>query len=170
VLVEYDRDGRVVDFGSLEVQAVYISGNVRRPFAAYMSNPGANANMDWSHESNYPRPDYVSSSRKRLAPQLLFKGGILHQWRKKMAVALDRSFFSTVPFLPTVPEADAEMAWLVYDLVPDTASGPLVLRHVETVYTNYPEALLGNGHIAPPKIDDFIRALQTGIYVDSEKE
>jgi len=37
---------------------------------------------------NYPRPDYLSSSRKRLAPQLIFKGGIINAWGKKTAVAL----------------------------------------------------------------------------------
>jgi len=32
VLVAYDDAGKVVDFGALEIQAVYISGNVREPF------------------------------------------------------------------------------------------------------------------------------------------
>ncbi len=160
VLVEYDGNGRVVDFGSLEVQAVYISGNVRRPFAAYMSNPKANADMDWSHEANYPRPDFLSSSRKRLAPQLLFKGGILHHWQKKMAVALDRSFFSTLPPLPTVREQDAEMVWLVYDLVPDAVAGSLVLRHVQTVYTAFAESLLAMTRPEIGEPDVFIKILQ----------
>lgn len=81
VLVAYDEDGKVVDFGALEVQAVYISGNVREPFAHYMEDPQKRGNMDWSKEPNYPRPDFLSSSRKRLAPQLLFKGGILKNWK-----------------------------------------------------------------------------------------
>ena len=37
----------------------------------------AEDNMDWSSQHNYPNPDYLSSSRKRLAPQLIYKGGIL---------------------------------------------------------------------------------------------
>ena len=32
VLVAYDERGHVTDFGALEVQAVYISGNIRNPF------------------------------------------------------------------------------------------------------------------------------------------
>ena len=32
VLVTYDDGGKVLDFGALEIQAVYISGNVREPF------------------------------------------------------------------------------------------------------------------------------------------
>ena len=39
VLVSYDDNGRLIDFGSLEVQAVYIFGTIRTPFAHYMSNP-----------------------------------------------------------------------------------------------------------------------------------
>ena len=54
VLVEYDKDVRIVDFGALEVQAVYISGNVRRPFAYYMEDPSSRYDMDWTREVNYP--------------------------------------------------------------------------------------------------------------------
>lgn len=99
VLVAYDANGKICDFGALEIQAVYISGNVRAPFERYMTNPKANQNIDWSAEPNYPRPDYLSSSRKRLAPQLIFKGGILNSWKKKIAVALNKSFFETLPAL-----------------------------------------------------------------------
>jgi hypothetical protein len=90
VLVAYDENGKVCDFGALEIQAVYISGNVRDPFEHFMKDPRGRASMDWSNEPNYPRPDYLSSSRKRLAPQLLFKGGILNAWGKKTAVALSQ--------------------------------------------------------------------------------
>ena len=75
VMCAYDKAGKVYDFGALEVQAVYISGNVRNPFAHYMEAPAKRSSMDWTTEENYPRPDYLSSSRKRLAPQLIFKGG-----------------------------------------------------------------------------------------------
>ena len=94
VLVAYDENGKVYDFGALEVQAVYISGNVRNPFEHFMEDPRGRGTMDWSGKPSYPRPDYLSSSRKRLVPQLLFKGGILHNWRKKIAVAMNRNFFA----------------------------------------------------------------------------
>src|SRR5574341_834338 len=93
VLVSYDERGRIVDFGSLEVQAVYISGNIRRPFEYYMEDPAHRHAMEWAGR-HYPHPDYLSSSRKRLAPQLIYKGGILKSWAKKQAVALHRSFYA----------------------------------------------------------------------------
>ncbi|GAB6390754.1 MAG: Restriction endonuclease NotI [Treponematales bacterium] len=137
VLVSYDGNGKVLDFGSLEIQAVYISGNVRRPFEEYLSNPSRHVNFDWSNEHNDPRPDYLSSSRKRLAPQLIYKGGILKSWNKKMAVALDKSFFNTLPELPEVAEQDADIAWFIYDLVHDTSANVFKLQRVKTRYTKY---------------------------------
>jgi len=40
-------------------------------------------------EKNYPGPDYLSSSRKRLARELIYKGGIFQAWGKKMAVSIE---------------------------------------------------------------------------------
>jgi hypothetical protein len=119
VLVSYDDRGKVVDFGALEVQAVYISGNVREPFEHYMKDPEINSDMDWTGQEGYPRPDYLSSSRKRLAPQLLFKGGILKSWGKKQAVAVDAGFFRTLPSFSEVDASEADLAWLIYDLIYD---------------------------------------------------
>lgn len=167
VLVAYDSNGRVIDFGSLEVQAVYISGNVRDPFAHYMTNCAKHKEMNWKNEPNYPRPDFLSSSRKRLAPQLMFKGGILNTWGKKMAVALDSPFFNTLPKLNEVSKEQADVAWLVYDLLPDDF-GPLKLTKTKVVYTEFTEALNTISRPKVGKISDFIKILQ--IKVDEKLE
>jgi hypothetical protein len=162
VLVAYDNNGRVFDFGALEIQAVYISGNVRDPFEHYMKNPKANAQMDWSTQPNYPRPDYLSSSRKRLAPQLLFKGGILHSWRKKSAVALNKRFFDTLPHLTQVSKSKADIAWLIYDLEMTSEGGQdrYKLTKIDEVFTEFESALLSITTPVPGKIDDFVKLLQ----------
>lgn len=160
VLVSYDDRGRVVDFGGLEVQAVYISGNVRNPFEFYMSNTRANQHFDWSTEKNYPRPDFLSSSRKRLAPQLLFKGGIFHTWRKKTAVALDRCFFDTLPKLEEVAPSEAEIAWLVYDLELDTEKNRYQLTRHRSVFTKFSESLKKITIPIPGRVSDFVSVLQ----------
>ena len=36
VIVKYDASGQIIDFASIEVQGVYISGNMRNPFQNYM--------------------------------------------------------------------------------------------------------------------------------------
>jgi hypothetical protein len=160
VLVSYDSHGKIIDFGSLEIQGVYISGNVRRPFEQYIASPSENTQLDWSNERNYPRPDYVSSSRKRLAPQLIYKGGILKHWNKKMAVALDNSFFKTLPELPEAKEKDADIAWFIYDLAYNQNKNVFVLQKVKTIYTSFKNALDKITMPSPGKIGDFITVLQ----------
>jgi hypothetical protein len=41
VLVAYDDKGKVYDLGALEIQVVYISGNVREPFEYFIKTPKA---------------------------------------------------------------------------------------------------------------------------------
>ena len=162
VLVAYDDNGKVLDFGALEIQAVYISGNVRDPFEYYIKDPKARARMDWSDQPNYPRPDYLSSSRKRLAPQLLFKGGILHSWQKKSAVALNKNFFDTLPRLTQVSKKKADIAWLIYDLESIKVNGQdrYKLTKIDEVFTEFESALLSITTPVPGKMDDFMKLLQ----------
>ena len=160
VLVSYDDHGKITNFGSLEIQGVYISGNVRRPFEQYIANPSKNVTFDWSNERNYPRPDYLSSSRKRLAPQLIYKGGILKHWNKKMAVALDNSFFKTLPTLPETEEKDADIAWFVYDLIYNQNNDVFELQKIKTIYTNFKSALDKITMPLPGKMGDFVTVLQ----------
>jgi hypothetical protein len=160
VLVAYDSDGKVTDFGALEIQGVYISGNVRRPFEYYLQNPSQNTKLDWRKETNYPLPDYLSSSRKRLVPQLLYKGGILNAWKKKIAVALDETFFATLPELKEVDSNKADIVWLVYKLALNKNEKTYSLKRVKSVFTIFNESLdrIGRPEIGSP--DDFVNKLQ----------
>ncbi len=161
VLVSYDDAGRLMDFGLLEVQAVYISGTVSTPFNHYMADPTKNANFDWRRHKNYPRPDYLSSSRKRLAPQLIYKGGILHAWHKKMAVAVDTQFFATLPPMEEVDKNEADLAWLVYDLRHNQAENLKRLTLTQIVYTRFGPALDRITKSEPSEVQDFVDLLQT---------
>jgi hypothetical protein len=120
--------------------------------------------MDWSKEPNYPRPDYLSSSRKRLAPQLLFKGGILHSWKKKTAVAMNKSFFATLPSLKKVSKTKADIAWLIYDLElikdKDHETSRYSLKKVDEVFTEFEAALVSITKPSPGRIEDFMKLLQ----------
>lgn len=139
---------------------MYISGNVRRPFEYYMEDPSQRFNMDWSGQRNYPRPDYLSSSRKRLAPQLIYKGGILKKWGKKQAVALHKGFYNTLPALPEVDPTEADVAWLIYNLQHDAARNCYQLTEFRKVYTLFKPAL---DRITTPEagsMDDFCQFLQ----------
>lgn len=161
VLVAYDDRGRLLDFGSLEIQAVYISGNIRRPFEYYMEDPQNRHDMDWASRSrHYPRADYLSSSRKRLVPQLIYKGSILKSWQKKQAVAVHSGFFETLPDLDSVDEADADIAWLVYDLLLEEDSSQYQLALIDTVYTQFQPALERITTPVPGPIESFMDTLQ----------
>lgn len=160
VIVAYNSNGQVVDFGALEIQAVYITGNIRNPFKSYMENPEENGDFDWLKKPNYPHPDYLSSSRKRLLPQLLYKGGILNAWKKKISVALDEGFFNTLPTLQETDPADADIAWQIYDLAKGSKNDKRNLFLKKIVYTNFDDSLkqISTPHIG--EMEPFIEKLQ----------
>lgn len=158
VLVAYDDKGRVLDFGSLEVQALYISGNLTGPFSAYLENP--KPEFSCTQAFKYPKPDYLSSSRKRLVPQIIAKGSILKQWNKKQVVALQTTFYNTLPPLPEVEKAESDFAFFLYDLVPDKKEKRLVLQLSRVVYTKFAIALEQIAKFEAGSITEFTQLLQ----------
>jgi len=158
VLVSYDRDGSLLDFGAVEVQAVYITGNIRLPFEKYMETMPTD--FIWDIGYNYPKADYLSSSRKRLIPQLMFKGGILNTWRKRIGVVLHEPFYNTLPELPEVQKDESDVAWLIYDLDYSDSEQAYSLVKRKVVYTQFREALQRISTPIPGKLDDFIELLQ----------
>ncbi|MDZ4808645.1 MAG: NotI family restriction endonuclease [Bacteroidota bacterium] len=158
VLVSYDNKGRVVDFGSLEVQAVYISGNLTGPFTAFLETPTPDFN--WTQAFKYPKPDYLSSSRKRLIPQIIAKGSILKQWNKKQVVALQTSFYNTLPTLPEFDKAESDFAFFLYDLLSDKLNQNLSLKLQRVVYTKFASALEQIAKFEAGSISDFTELLQ----------
>ncbi len=160
VLVSYDERGRLLDFGSLEVQGVYISGNIRNPFAHYMEDPANRGSMTWKG-AYYPRADYLSSSRKRLAPQMFYKGGIFKEWGEKQAVALHKSFYETLPELPEIEPENADIAWFLYDLELQQVENRFALRRHRTIYTAFEPALIRITKAPAGPIAGFIGELQS---------
>jgi hypothetical protein len=146
ILISYDDKGKLIDFGSLEVQGVYITGNLRNPLESYMETPAKD--FKWKTGYNYPKPDFLSSSRKRLVPQMLYKGGIFKAWGKKQAVVLQKAFFDTLPILPKISRNKADIAWFLYDLVRDDNHRSFRLVLNEIVYTGFEPAL---SRITTPK-------------------
>ncbi|MBR4553782.1 MAG: hypothetical protein IKO20_08730 [Bacteroidaceae bacterium] len=157
VIVSYNQDGQITDFASIEVQGVYISGNLRNPFLRYMSNP----KKDFECEGkNFPHPDYLSSSRKRLIPQMLYKGGIFKAWDKKQCIVIQKSFFDTLPPLPQTTKDKADIAWFLYDLEYSDVDRKYHLVLVDTIYTEFQAALQRVIYTKPGEISDFLSVLQ----------
>ncbi len=157
VLVSYDNEGNILDFASIEVQGVYISGNLRNPFQKYMKNPSPDFSWDGK---NFPHPDYLSSSRKRLIPQMLYKGGIFKAWGKKQCVVIQKSFFDTLPALPQVKKEQADIAWFLYDLDYNEVDKQYHLVLKDIIYTEFKAALDKVIYTNPGNMSDFINQLQ----------
>ncbi len=92
----------------------------------------------------------------------MFKGGILNAWKKKMAVALDVAFFETLPALERVSKENADMSWLIYDLV-DREGQLYELQRIETVYTKFSDALNTITRPKVGKIENFMKILQSKV-------
>lgn len=158
VLVSYDDKGRVLNFGSLEVQAVYISGNLTGPFTSYLEN--TSPSFTWQNALKNPKPDYLSSSRKRLIPQIVAKGTILNQWNKKQAVAMQQRFYETLPKLPEVDKKDSDFALFLYELVEDESMQTFSLKLQKIVYTKFNLALEQIAKFEAGDINQFTELLQ----------
>ena len=116
MIILFDDEGEVLDCVSLEIQAVFISGDLYGPFRAYLENP--TSKFDWGGVSDYPSPDYFLSLRKQLVRQVTsihsaFKGRI------KRAIAIQTYLFEQLPDFPEVSKEEANLSWFLYDLVED---------------------------------------------------
>ena len=127
LVVAQAEAGRLEWYG-LEIQAVYFSG------------PGMATQFDILAEDGNPippypdhtrRPDWRSSSAKRLMPQLQVKAPTVRRWNSKIAVAVDRPFFDSIggpSANPTQDINDGDIIWMVPELSWDAVQGNFTLR------------------------------------------
>lgn len=113
----------------LEVQAVYFSGPGMEPeFVALRE--------DQHDQPPYPlhnrRPDWRSSSAKRLMPQLQIKGPTLRRWHSRIAVAVDHPFFASLGGASAQSSQNLDAGDVVW-LVPELRDGQLVRGHWEVL-------------------------------------
>lgn len=152
VVALLDEKNDPIDFAAVEVQAVYISGkSTRGPFEHYLRTGENDAN-------GRRRPDFRSSAQKRLMPQLSLKVPVFRRWGKRFFVAVDSTFFEAMPKLPTVPEGNAEVTWLIYPFERGTkgySMGEPNVRHTlwDDVLTS-----LREGH--PPTREELLAGLK----------
>ncbi|NKC14396.1 MAG: hypothetical protein GKR94_20110 [Gammaproteobacteria bacterium] len=97
----------------LEVQAVYFSGRgMESEFEALLAHDGPVPPAP----TEFRRPDWRSSSAKRLMPQLEVKAPTLGRWGTKLAVAIDWPFFAAIGGKSANPSQDlndGDIIWLV---------------------------------------------------------
>jgi len=101
-LVSYDDAGRITDFGSVEVQGVYISGNLTKPFKHFMENPDSRRNMDWTGQKKLSPPglSFLVEETPRAADDL--QGRHPEGVGKKAGCRRSHEFYATLPALKPV--------------------------------------------------------------------
>lgn len=107
------RDCNASAWYGLEIQAVYFSGQgMDADFRAILNHDGEEP----PEPTATRRPDWRSSSAKRLMPQLQVKGPTLRRWGTKLAVAVDLPFFEAIGG-PTISQStdpnDGDILWMV---------------------------------------------------------
>ncbi len=112
-------DGDASSWFGLEIQAVYFSGN---GMLADFEMLRDNTDEKPPEPTALRRPDWRSSSAKRLMPQLQVKGPTLRRWGTKLAVAVDRPFFEAIGGPSETPSQDlndGDIVWLVPQITDD---------------------------------------------------
>ena len=146
------EDGKIQDFTSLEVQSVYTSGNSSRPVNHFLENPKERGYFDWRAEveeinkdesqgnTSYVIPDWKSSHRKRLVPQVLQKGRILSNWGVSQVIATQTALFNDMgKELEEVEATDSTLIWLLYDIVLDEEKNVYNLARERVIHTTFDE-------------------------------
>lgn len=132
------RQGRL-DWCALEVQSVYVQGSSYAKEFEAIRVSGAAAPVPVSGF----RPDYRSSSAKRLAPQLELKVPTLRRWGRKMAVAVDEAFFDNMDAMKEVDAvADCDVAWFIVGFDDDVHGDSHLVRR-KAVFTTLEETRRG---------------------------
>ena len=101
----------------IELQAVYVSGNIQNAFDWYLQNQSNISTLQYTGD-NYPRPDFTSSHRKRLFPQLQYKFNALENAGKapKFSVVCDKPFWDSLGEMPICRKVDADIHWVITEI------------------------------------------------------
>jgi hypothetical protein len=136
---EFDLSIHLDDWCGLEIQSVYFSGDkmsIEYPPFEEVAPPYA------PFPQGRRRPDFRSSSAKRLLPQLQTKIPSLRRWGKKMAVVVDEAFFYEMAEMKEVDHiSNCDIVWIVVGYEREGQS--LQLRRKRVCLTTLEDAVLG---------------------------
>lgn len=118
MVLAVDRPHNLVWYG-LEIQAVYFSGpGMQSEFQRLLEDDEGQPPFP----DSVRRPDWRSSSAKRLMPQLQIKVPTLRRWGTKLAVAVDSAFFAAIGGASAAPVRDLDEGEVIW-LVPEISAG-----------------------------------------------
>lgn len=144
---------------ALEIQSVYFSGKGMGTYFQSLLD-------DHVAAPPFPdaprRPDWRSSSAKRLMPQLQIKAPTMRRWGSKIAVAVDSPFFEAIGGPSANPKrdlGDGDIIWLVSKLQRIGKRFKLVRDHWEMLtLEDSSEKLLASKTIPQRQFVDILRS------------
>ena len=113
----------------LEVHAAYFSG---RYMPQEFEQLAVNADREPPEPLDNRHPDFQSSGPRRLLPQLMIKAPTIVRWQSKIAVAVDRPFFTYLGGPSASPSQDLNDGDVIW-LVPAMDGGKLTRWHWEVL-------------------------------------
>jgi len=155
VAVRLNDQNEIVNFASIEIQGVYITGNVSKPFISFLKKP--RSDFEWN-EKNYPKPDY-RSSQKRLIAQIRLKGEIFRSWNKKQVIVIQKAFYDSLPKVNRVAHVFADILWIIVDLHYNETTQQYDLVVVDRVHTLFNDVLYHMGRSPAGSITTFLQTL-----------
>lgn len=124
VIIEGDGTEKNLNWVAIETQAVYFSGDsMAETFNKYRSS----GNLPAAGDQVTRRPDWRSSSAKRLAPQLEAKSRRFSRWGNKVVVVIDEGFWENMVEVKN-PPSDIENADIVWAIVGYDANSNLRVK------------------------------------------
>lgn len=144
---------------AVETQSVYFSGAAMdRDIEAIRNSGGRHV----TYPSGMRRPDFRSSSAKRLLPQLEIKCPTLRRWGKKTAVVVDRMFFDSLGGMPSADDLpNSDVVWFVVNY--DTTGGRFGLAVEDVVFTTLESVQTGLQNASPVSKEEFETELRNRI-------
>lgn len=127
------------DWCGLEIQSVYFSGDrMSLEYDPFTEVPPPRLPFPEGRR----RPDFRSSSAKRLLPQLQTKIPSLRRWGKKMAVVVDEAFFYEMAEMEAVDHiSNCDIVWIVVGY--EREGDALRLQKKKVHFTTLEDAVLG---------------------------
>lgn len=157
VIMRGDGTDENLEWAAIETQAVYFSGTkMETTFKKYLST----GDLPDEGDNVTRRPDWRSSSAKRLAPQLQAKTERFSRWGNKVVVVVDEAFWENMVEINPQPDEleNADIVWVIVGY--DQNSN---LRTKKFVLSELKPAILALQATKPMPKETFLKAVRAKV-------
>lgn len=157
VIADIDSEsGSFVDFISVEIQGIDITGSVEPAYTALINNA-----------PSIERPTYGlnwMNVLKRFITQLITKGYFHHHWQSKIVCILQTPIYDSIKKTLGFSELSVEegnIVFMLYDYVVDEERGPgfLKLKFTRALGTKHSDLMTGILYQTPPDREEYCKRI-----------